>query len=53
MCQQWKLTFDVGFEVGVLVEFVYLSPPVEVIPPIRDHLLQVVGVEAILKLTVL
>lgn len=53
MCHQCGLTFDFGFEVGVLVDFVNLPPPVKVISPVRNHLLQVVGVEAIIKLAVL
>lgn len=53
MYERCSLTFDGGFEVGVLVEFVHLSPPVKVISPVRHHLLQVLGVEAIVKLAVL
>lgn len=37
----------------VLVQFVHLFPPVKVISPVRDHLLKVVGVEAVVKLAVL
>jgi len=47
------LTFDAGFEVGVPVELVDLPPPVEVVSPVGDHLLQGPGVEAIVKLAVL
>lgn len=46
-------TFNAGFEVRVLVEFVNLSPPIKVISPVGDYLLQVLGVEAIIKLAVL
>ncbi len=53
MCQQCSFTFDGGFEVGVLVEFVNLSPPVKVVSPVRHHLLQVAGVEAVVKVAVL
>lgn len=53
MCQQCSLTFDFGFEVGILVEFGNLSLPVKVISPVRDHLLQVLRVEAIIKLAIL
>lgn len=50
---QRGLTFNVGFELRELVEFVHLSPPVEVVPPVRHHLLQIVGVEAVVELAVL
>lgn len=50
---QCGLTFDFGFELRELVEFVHLSPPVEVVPPVRHHLLQAVGVEAVVELAVL
>lgn len=50
---QCGLTFNFGFELRELVEFVHLSPPVEVVPPVRHHLLQIVGVEAVVELAVL
>ena len=54
MPSHWcSLTFNIDFEVGVLVELVNLSPPIKVILPVGDHFLQVVGVEAIVKLAVL
>lgn len=48
-----SFTFNVGFEVWVLVDFINLFPPVKIVPPVRDDLLQVLGVEAIVKLAVL
>ena len=50
---QSLLTFDVGFEVGVLVESVHLSPPVKAISPVRQHRVQALGVEAIGEVAVL
>lgn len=47
------ITFDVGFEVRILVESVHLSPPVKVISPVRQHCLQALGVEAIGEVAVL
>lgn len=50
---QLSLTLNLGFEVRVLVELVDLLPPVKLIFPVRHHLLQVLRVEAIIKLAVL
>lgn len=46
-------TFNSGFKMRILVQFVHLSPPVKIIPPVGNNLLQVSGVEAVVKLAVL
>lgn len=45
----WKPTFNLGLEMGVLVEDLHLLPPVKLIPPVGHHFPQVVGVEAIVE----
>lgn len=49
----YGLTFDIGLKVRVLVQFVHLLFPVKVVSPVRDHLFQILRVEAIKKLAVL
>lgn len=53
MSQRQQQTFNVGFKVRILVQFVHLFPPVKVIPPVRDDLLQVLRVKTIIELAVL
>lgn len=43
------LTFDGGVEMRVFVQDFHLLAPVELVPPVGHHLLQVVGVEAVVE----
>lgn len=47
------LTFNVGFVMWVFVQFLHLSPPVKIMSPVGDHILQILGVEAVGELAVL
>lgn len=44
-----EFTFDRSFKMWVLVENFNLFLPVKLVPPIRDHLLQVGGVETVVE----